>query len=164
ARVVRDRQRAVASRTTARRDRSRSPRHHREPTMSPRLPPGPRTPGLYQLLRFATRPFDFFDECAARYGDVFTVDMAMYGKFVMIGWPARVKQVFTADGEVLHAGKANRDLEPFVGPRSLLLLDGAEHLRHRRLLMPPFHGERMRTYAALMAEETRATVARMPIG
>jgi cytochrome P450 len=90
--------------------------------------------------------------------------MAMYGKFVMVSAPALVKQVMQADMDVLHAGSANRDLEPFVGRGSLLLLDGKEHLRMRRLLMPPFHGARMRTYATLMAEGTRAAVAAMPVG
>jgi cytochrome P450 len=126
------------------------------------LPPGPRTPGVVQLLHFATRPFDFFDACAATFGDPFTVDMATYGKFVMVSSPELVKHVMTADATVLSGGSANRDLEPFVGPRSLLLLDGEEHVRHRRLLMPPFHGERMRAYTTLMAEGTRAAVATMP--
>ncbi len=128
----------------------------------PVLPPEPRTPAIIQLLRFATQPFAFFDRCAAKLGDPFTVDMAMFGKFVLVSDPALVKQVFTGDPEVFHAGKANRDLEPFVGPRSLLLLDGAEHLRLRRLLLPPFHGERMRTYAEIMADRTRAALARVP--
>jgi hypothetical integral membrane protein (TIGR02206 family) len=128
------------------------------------LPPGPRAPGIVQLLTFARRPFDFFDACAAKYGDCFTVDMATYGRFVIVASPALVKQVFTADMDLMHAGKANRDIEPFVGSRSLLLLDGAEHLRYRRLLMPPFHGDRMRAYANIMAERTRAAIDTMPIG
>ncbi|MGH7440918.1 MAG: TIGR02206 family membrane protein [Polyangiaceae bacterium] len=133
-------------------------------TGTARLPPGPRTPGFVQLARFATRPFAFFDACAARYGDIFTVDMATYGKFVMVASPDLVKQVLTADPGTLFGGSANRDLEPFVGPRSLLLLDGDEHLRHRRLVTPPFHGDRMRAYTRLMAEGTRAAIARMPTG
>jgi hypothetical integral membrane protein (TIGR02206 family) len=128
------------------------------------LPPGPRAPGIVQLMRFATKPFDFFDEQAAKFGDAFTVDMAAYGRFVIVSSPELVKKIFTADMNVMHAGKANRDLEPFVGSRSLLLLDGAEHLRIRRLIMPPFHGDRMRAYASMMAEKTRAAAENMPVG
>lgn len=129
-----------------------------------KLPPGPRAPGLVQLLRFVRTPVEFFAECRERYGPTFTVDMAMYGKFVMVSAPEDVKTVFTADPEALYAGRANRDLEPFVGSKSLLRLDSKEHLRHRRLLLPPFHGQRMRAYASVMAEATRAAIERMPVG
>jgi hypothetical integral membrane protein (TIGR02206 family) len=128
------------------------------------LPPGPRTPGIWQLLRFAVRPCEFFDDCAARFGDVFTVDMASFGYFVMVSSPALVKQVFAGDPDVFLAGRANRDLEPLLGSRSLFLLDGAEHARHRKLVMPPLHGERMRAYAAVMRDSARAAVAAMPLG
>src|SRR6185312_15061266 len=70
----------------------------------------------------------------------------------------------TGDPAALHAGKANAVLEPVVGKHSVLLLDGKEHLRQRRLLLPPLHGERMQAYAALMAEIAAAEVARMPVG
>jgi hypothetical integral membrane protein (TIGR02206 family) len=129
-----------------------------------KLPPGPRAPGIWQLLRFATKPFDFFDDCAKRFGDLFTVDMAMYGKFVMVSSPELIKAVFTGDTDVLHAGKANRDLKDFLGDRSLLLLDGPDHLRHRKMLMPPFHGERMKAYAGEMWAQANAVVEQMPGG
>jgi cytochrome P450 len=90
--------------------------------------------------------------------------MAMYGKFVMVSTPEDVKTVFTAEPDVLYAGRANRDLEPFVGSKSLLRLDSKEHLRHRRLLLPPFHGQRMRSYARVMDAATREAIDRMPVG
>jgi cytochrome P450 family 110 len=128
------------------------------------LPPGPRQPGIAQLLEYTFRPLPFFDRCIANHGDLFTLRMPGLGEFVMCGSPELVKQVFTADPDTLHAGSANGIIEPLVGPRSVLLLDGPEHLRQRRLLMPPLHGERMQAYAQLIGEITNATIDRWPVG
>src|SRR5215475_8484994 len=128
------------------------------------LPPGPRQPGIAQLLEYTFRPLPFFDRCIRDHGDLFTLRMPGLGDFVMVGSPELVKQVFTADSDTLHAGSANGIIEPLVGPRSVLLLDGPEHLRQRRLLMPPLHGERMQAYAQLIGEITNATIDRWPVG
>src|SRR5947207_13672279 len=103
------------------------------------LPPGPRVPAALQLLEYTVRPIGFFDRNIRQYGDLFTLRLAGLGNFVMVGSPALVKQVFTADTTTLQAGKANKILEPIVGARSVLLLDESEHLRQRRLLLPPMH-------------------------
>ena len=76
--------------------------------------------------------------------------------------PVAVKQVFTGDPNLLYAGEGNVTLSPILGPGSVLLLDGPEHLRHRRLLLPPFHGERMRNYGAMMREVAERHVASWP--
>ncbi len=76
--------------------------------------------------------------------------------------PETIKQVFRGDPEIFRAGEANAMLGPLVGPHSTLLLDGAEHLRHRKLLLPPFHGERMREYGELMAEVAERHVSAWP--
>ena len=128
------------------------------------LPPGPRGPAFLQTLGYTYWTFPFFEQCARRYGDPFTLRMPGFGSFVMLSAPELIKQVFTGDPDQLHAGEANAVLEPVVGPRSVLLLDGKEHLRQRRLLLPPLHGERMKEYAALMAEIAAAEVQRMPAG
>jgi cytochrome P450 len=128
------------------------------------LPPGPRGPAFLQTLGYTYWTFPFFEKCARIYGDPFTLRMPGFGAFVMVAAPELIKQVFTADPAVLHAGKANAMLEPMVGRNSVLLLDGKEHLRQRRLLMPPLHGERMHAYARLMAEITTAELHRMPLG
>ena len=130
----------------------------------PFLPPGPSAPSAVQLLHFTQRPLAWLEDCARRYGDPFTVRLPGLGAFVMIAAPELIKQVFTGDDDVLHAGKANAMLEPMVGRHSVLLLDGAPHLRQRRLLSPPLRGDRMAAYAPLMAEITAATLARMPRG
>ena len=123
------------------------------------LPPGPPLPALVQTVLFLLYPVQFLHECQRRYGDVFTVDTLIFGREVEIADPEMVKQVFTADPDVVRAGEANEILGPLLGPRSVLLLDGAEHLRQRRLLMPPFHGERVLGYARTMREITERAVA-----
>jgi cytochrome P450 len=128
------------------------------------LPPGPRQPSLVQLVHFTRRPVEWLEECGRRYGDPFTVRLPGYGPFVFAAAPGLIKEIFTGDDEVLHAGKANKVLEPLVGRHSVLLLDGATHLRQRRLLSPPLRGDRMHAYAGLIADITAAEVARMPRG
>ncbi|HEY8145870.1 MAG TPA: cytochrome P450 [Kofleriaceae bacterium] len=126
------------------------------------LPPGPRQPGVVQLVEFARRPLEWLEACERRYGDPFTARLPGHGTFVFAAAPGLIKQILTGDDEVLHAGKANAMLEPLVGRHSVLLLDGAPHLRQRRLLSPPLRGERMQAYAGLIAEIAAAEVARMP--
>ncbi|HEY7958322.1 MAG TPA: cytochrome P450 [Polyangia bacterium] len=128
------------------------------------LPPGPREPAAIQLLEWTYRPLPFLERCARRYGEAFTVRLPGFGAYVYLSSPELIKQVFTGDASLLEAGKGNRILEPLLGMHSVLLLDGAEHLRQRRLLLPPFHGERMQAYAKLMREITCASLDTWPIG
>ncbi|MEA2244758.1 MAG: cytochrome family, partial [Solirubrobacteraceae bacterium] len=109
---------------------------------TPALPPGPRLPRAVQTLRWIARPMRFMTECRERYGDVFTVKIAQEGIWVLLSDPDHVKQVFTGDPGVFHAGEANEILLPLVGHHSVLLLDDARHMRQRKLLLPPFHGKR----------------------
>jgi cytochrome P450 len=128
------------------------------------LPPGPPGPAFLQTFVYSYWPLELFDWCARRYGDPFTLRLPGFGAFVMVSAPELIKQVFTGDPEQLRAGKANAILEPVVGPSSVLLLDGKPHMRQRRLLLPPFHGERMQAYARLMAEIASSEIDRMPLG
>jgi cytochrome P450 family 135 len=104
------------------------------------------------------------EELHRRYGDMFTVEIANEGTWVFLTDPEAVKQVFTGDPRLLHAGEANRILLPLLGHQSVLLLDDAAHMRQRKLMLPPFHGERMRKYEQVMAEAARAEVERWPLG
>jgi len=128
------------------------------------LPPGPRGPRLLQTIGYALAPTQMFDRAARRFGDPFTLSLPGFGDFVMLTAPDLIKLVFTGDPDALHAGEANEILEPVVGSHSVLRLDGAEHLRQRRLLLSPLHGERMAAYGSLMAEIADAAIARMPVG
>ena len=80
----------------------------------------------------------FLAACRRRYGNAVTFSTVFDSKFVMVFDPLLAKQLFQGSGDQLHAGEANALLGPILGERSVLLLDGAEHLRHRRLLLPPF--------------------------
>lgn len=103
-------------------------------------------------------------ECKARYGDVFTLTAPKEGSFVIVGDPELIKRVLTADSDTLLAGAGNATiLEPMLGKHSLLTLDGAEHLRQRRLLLPAFHGERLQAFAAVMKDITEASIACWPL-
>ena len=84
------------------------------------------------------------------------VRIAQEGTWVFLSDPEAIKQVFTAPPDVLHAGEANAVLRPWLGDNSVLLLDGPQHLAQRKLLLPPFHGERMQRYGDAMADIARA--------
>jgi cytochrome P450 len=99
-----------------------------------------------------------------RYGDVVKFSTLFDPCFVMVFDPESVKKVFRAPPEQLRAGEANAPLGPVLGDRSVLLLDGEEHLRQRRLMLPPFHGERMREYEAVMQEAADRAIDSWPVG
>ncbi len=128
------------------------------------VPRGPRAPAIVQVARWTRQPIALMEECQARYGDAFTLRFPGFPPLVLFSAPPAIKEIFTADPEDLRAGEANVVIEPLVGRHSLLLLDGARHQRERRLLMPPFHGERMRVYGDVMRDITARVVGRWPVG
>ena len=130
-------------------------------TATTSLPPGPSIPKPALIARFLFQPTSFLDSCQRRYGDYFTLDLPNRTS-VLTSDPEAVKTVFTADPDHLLAGKNNSILQPILGDRSVLLLDGREHLRQRRLLLPPFHGERMQGYAETMREVADRGIEGLP--
>src|SRR6187397_2840883 len=114
--------------------------HPAEPAVED-LPRGPRLPRAVQTLWWATRPTSLMKACRRRYGDVFRIRPYGFGDIVLISDPEEIKRVFTGDPEVFAAGAANAAMSPVLGRHSLLVLDGRRHLRERRLMLPPFHGE-----------------------
>ena len=129
------------------------------------LPAGPKLPGTAQTLLWVTRPLSFMNECRRRYGDVFTVRFTGLGPardLVFLADPRAVRAVFAGDPATLHAGSGNAPLEPLLGEHSVLMLDGAEHMRQRKLLLPPLHGERMQAYEAVMRDVALAHLERWP--
>jgi cytochrome P450 len=132
--------------------------------VSAKFPPGPRIPRWLQTVGFIFAPLRFIEASRRRHGDVVTFGTLFDSRFVMVFDPEVVKQVFRAPPDQLRAGEANALLGPVVGERSVLLLDGAEHLRQRRLLLPPFHGERMRAYEAVMREAADRAIDSWPVG
>ena len=128
------------------------------------LPPGPTEPSLLQAMRWVQWPLPFLDECEKRFGETFTLRLPSAPPIIFFSHPDAIKAVFTGDEEDLRAGEANFRLEPILGKYSLLLLDGREHLRERRLLQPPFHGDRMLAYGVVMRDIAARAVERWPIG
>jgi cytochrome P450 len=128
------------------------------------LPPGPRMPGTLQAVAWARRPLPFLERCQKHFGDIFTIRVKHAGTWVILADPEDVKRVFTADHAVLGVGLANSILGPLLGPRSVMLLEEPEHVKRRKLMLPPFHGERMKGYSEMMAEVTRREVASWPVG
>src|SRR3954447_25377916 len=128
------------------------------------LPPGPRLPRALLSLGFLASPSRFMDVCRRRYGDVVFLNTALGGGFVMIFDPEVVREVFHAPPDRLRAGEANAVLGPLVGERSVLLLDGVEHLRQRRLLLPPFHGKRLQAHEQVMRDAADAQIDAWPRG
>ncbi len=128
------------------------------------LPPGPPKRPIVNLMQWLLRPLAFLDELAARYGNVFTLRLPRTEQPVVIfAEPAAVRDIWTGDPDTLHAGKANAILRSVVGEHSLLILDGERHLRERRLMLPPFHGERMRAYGEAMRDATSREIDRWPL-
>jgi cytochrome P450 family 135 len=116
-----------------------------------------------QTLRWAFRPLAFMQDCRERYGDSFSVRFVSFERpMVMISDPAAIKALYTERSHGLPAGR-NIVLEPILGSRSLLLQEGAEHLARRRLMLPAFHGERMRSYEAAMDEIVNAEIDSWPL-
>ena len=128
------------------------------------LPPGPSGTAVAQMLRWLRAPLLTLDAAARRFGDVFTMRMPMVPPFVVFSDPEAVKDIFTGDPEDLRAGEAAFILKAVLGEHSLLLLDGQRHLRERRLMLPPFHGERMRSYGEAMRDAALRASAAWPIG
>ncbi len=105
------------------------------------------------------------DYCSKRYGEEFTVRFFPSGrKIVVVSGAERVKQVFTASPEVAPSAAGISPVAPVMGPSSVLTLIGPEHIRQRRLLLPPFHGERMKEYEEVIVEATKRDVATWPEG
>lgn len=129
------------------------------------FPPGSRLPAIAQAIRYLRAPLDSLTELQRRHGDIFSISFPYFGKVVYVADPALVKAVFTGSPEQFHAGEANATvLEPALGPNSVLTLDDAPHMQQRKLLLPPFHGDRIQRYGELMREVTLREMESWPVG
>jgi cytochrome P450 len=130
----------------------------------PTFPPGPKAPAVVQAVRYLRDPLGFLAGYQRRFGDIFTVRFPTFDRLVYVARPDLVKAVFTGAPSVFHAGEANATvLEPALGPNSVLTLDDAPHMRQRKLLLPPFHGERVQGYGELIVEMTRREMESWPL-
>lgn len=126
------------------------------------LPPGPRLPRALQAMLWTWRYTAFSDRCHARYGDTFTVRLGGLPENVVTKDREAIRRLFT--GEPLVKRHANDILRPIIGEQSVLVLEPAEHLARRKLLLPPFHGERVQSYVRLMERLVRAELDRIKPG
>jgi cytochrome P450 len=129
---------------------------------APELPPGPDWSLPRMTWSWWKRPLPMLEECRARYGDMFTIRLPYEGVWVFVSDPEAVKQVFTGDPDLLHAGAANIVLLPILGEHSVLLLDEPEHMVQRKLMLPPFHGRRMQAYREVMSRAAAEEIDRWP--
>src|SRR3984885_2583079 len=120
------------------------------------LPPGPRAPAVWQTIAWMARPAAFLQGVYRRFGDPATIRTYWTEQpMVLFSSPDSVRAVFRLDPAIAPAGQSWEFLRPFAGQHSILLLDGEEHLRERRLLQGPFHGERMRALGPMIGELAR---------
>ncbi len=130
----------------------------------PGLPPGPRMPRALQTAIWSRRAQWLLEQGRARFGRMFTLKIAYEGDWAIVADPELAKQVFTGDPRVFHAGEGNQLLRPLLGDNSLLVLDEQQHIGQRRLLLPPFHGERMQAYGEQMTAIAAREIERWPTG
>ncbi|HUB75884.1 MAG TPA: cytochrome P450 [Solirubrobacteraceae bacterium] len=128
------------------------------------LPRGPSAPPLWQTLRWLVRPVELMESCRRRFGDAFSLTfLGFESPMVLLSDPEVVRELYSSSEHTLPPGRTV-SLLPVMGPSSLLLLEGDQHLERRRLMLPPFHGERLRAYGQAVAEIADAEIERWPDG
>ncbi len=131
-----------------------------------KLPNGPQSPAVLQMLRWIISPMSFMETCAERYGDMFTVRLQSKSPpLIFVSNPEVLQQILTNDTKGLEApGDTNLVFESLLGKRSVITISGAEHQRQRQLLLPPFHGERMRSYSEIISDISEKVISQYQIG
>ncbi|YAF94011.1 MAG: cytochrome P450 [Nodularia sp. CChRGM 3473] len=114
-----------------------------------KFPQGPKAPGWSQKLQFMTNSLGYLETNAKLYGDIFTIELDSRPT-VFVSNPLGIQQIFSNKKEIIASGEVHRIFAPLIGTSGLMNLDGSPHRKRRKLLMPPFHGERMRAYGKLI--------------
>ncbi len=127
--------------------------------------PGSRVPAIVNGVGYAVDPIGYIRWFAGRYGAVTRPRFPGFGLIVSIADPELVRQVFTGDAATFHAGESSKPvLGPTVGSNSLLTLDEEPHMRHRKLLLEPFHGKNVKRWEDTIRSITEQDLARWPFG
>ncbi|MEM1171370.1 MAG: cytochrome P450 [Cyanobacteria bacterium P01_H01_bin.35] len=125
---------------------------------------GPQTPSIFQQMQWILNPIQTMETCVKKYGDIFQLKIGIAGKpLVYVSNPEAIQEILTKDNSEYNA-PASPILKSMVGEKSIFLLEGDRHRRERKLLMPPFHGERMRNYGELICNLTRQSAKELPRG
>ncbi|OLT59195.1 cytochrome P450 [Moorena bouillonii] len=121
-----------------------------------KFPDGPKTPALLQSINLIVNPLNYLEDCAKRYGGIFTIGFLNYPPTVVVSHPQGMKELFTASLQTFNTGEAMKELpDTFSGKTALPALDGNPHRRIKQMLIPAFHGERMRAYSQLIYDITK---------
>jgi cytochrome P450 len=136
----------------------------RETTEAVRVPPGPRIPKTVQGIAFLSVTHGMFAALARRYGSAFTVNLPLFGRAVVISDPILVKDVFSTSTDLIERPTGAGHLGEAFGPGSTFSLAGGELLARRKLVLPPFHGQRMRSYEHIIEDEVMREIANWPEG
>ena len=128
------------------------------------LPAGPAEPPVLQMARWLLRPIAFMESCRRRYGGDFSVRFPGFERpMVMLSDPEAIRALYMEPEHGLPPGRTI-SLLPVMGPNSVLLLEGREHLARRKLMLPPFHGERMRSYESIVRQAAERELDSWPVG
>jgi cytochrome P450 family 110 len=129
------------------------------------LVPDVKTSNAIQLWQWITNPVKYLHNCDRQYGDIFAVQMSgLFKGVVFVSNPAAIQQLLTSDAKQFIApGSVNQILRPFLGNRGTILLDGAEHRQRRQLVMPAFHGDKIRVYTSLIQQITHDLIQKWPV-
>ncbi len=129
-----------------------------------KLPDGPKTPIILQTIQGIARPLEYLEKARSQYGDCFTMRSLGFPPIVVLSHPKAIQQVLNADPHQFTTGELNKSLEPIMGENSLIRLDGERHASQRRLITPPFHGERMRAYGKIICDITVQVMNEWTVG
>ncbi len=123
-----------------------------------------KTPSFLQKLQWIGDPVGYMENAAQQYPDIFNAEIVGFGDtLVFVSHPQAIQEVLTNDRKKFAAlSETNKILQPLVGDYSVIMLEGDRHKRRRQLLMPAFHGERMRTYGQLICNITEKVFSQLP--
>lgn len=110
---------------------------------------------LQSLIDWIASPYDFLDRCAETYGETFTTHFFGFQPLVFLSDPQTIKEIFSGSPTQFDTGRGQDILRPLLGRNSLLVLDGEQHKRDRKMLMPPFHGAKVKTYSQTICDITK---------
>src|SRR6476469_2373791 len=119
---------------------------------------GPKDNRFVQTVRGILNPLYYLERNYKTSVAIFTGKFTNFPPQVIISNPQAIQEIFTADSKLFESGTGNQIALPLVGSNSLLLLDGDRHLQQRKLLMPPFHGERMKAYGQIIRNTTEKVI------
>ena len=121
---------------------------------------GPQSSAFMQLMNWIFRPLDFLEKCDRQYGEIFKLNLMGLPSFAVVSDPQGIEEILSVDAKKFDVGRTNNLAAGLLGDNSLVLLDGAPHRRQRKLMMPPFHGEKVKSYAETICQITEKVANR----